>query len=74
MNKREFTAVYQKRGRWIVAWVEEIPGVNSQGRTLKEARGNLKEALALVLEASRALASGKAVNARREPVSIAIAA
>jgi len=31
--KREFTAVFQKRDKWYVAYVEEIPGVNTQGRT-----------------------------------------
>ena len=35
--KRDFTAIYKKSGKWIVAWVEEIPGVNTQGKTLKEA-------------------------------------
>ncbi len=54
--EREYTAVIEKRGRWYVAYVEEIPGVNTQGRTLKEARRNLKEALAMILEANRALA------------------
>ena len=54
--KREFTSVIEKRGKWYVAYVEEIPGVNTQGRTLAEARRNLKEALTLVLEANRAVA------------------
>ncbi len=54
--KREFTAVFQKRDKWYVAYVEEIPGVNTQGRTLKEARANLKEALQLIIEANLALA------------------
>jgi len=39
--KGEFTAVYEERGKWHVAYIEEIPGVNTQGRTLKEARRNL---------------------------------
>ena len=47
---REFTAVIQKKGRWYIAWVEEIPSVNTQGRTLTEARRNLCEALQLILE------------------------
>ena len=51
----EFTAVYEKKGKWYIAYIEEIPGVNTQGRTLKEARRNLKEALALILEANREL-------------------
>jgi predicted RNase H-like HicB family nuclease len=45
---REFTAVIEQKGRWYVAWVEEIPGVNTQGKTLAEARRNLKEALQLI--------------------------
>jgi len=53
---REFTAVIQKRGRWYVAYVEEVPGVNTQGRTLAEARRNLREALRLILETNRQLA------------------
>lgn len=44
------TAVYQKHGDWYLGWVEEIPGVNTQGKTMKEARVNLKEALEMVLE------------------------
>ncbi len=47
-EKAPFTAVIQKRGRWYVAYVEEIPGVNTQGRTLTEARQNLKEASHLI--------------------------
>lgn len=50
-----FTAVYQKYGAGHLGWVEEIPGVNVQGKTLKEAKENLKEALALVLETNRML-------------------
>jgi predicted RNase H-like HicB family nuclease len=51
--EREFTAVIEKRGQWYVAYVEEIPGVNTQGRTLAETRRNLREALRLILEANR---------------------
>ena len=50
-----FTAVIQKRGRWYVAYVEEIPGVNTQGRTLKEARRNLRAVLPDVLDANRGM-------------------
>ncbi len=48
--QREFTAVIEKKGRWYVGTVEEIPGVNTQGRTLAEVRRNLKEAVTLILE------------------------
>jgi predicted RNase H-like HicB family nuclease len=53
--EREFTAVFQKNGRWYIAYVDEIPGVNTQGRTLAEARENLKEALHLIPEENRRL-------------------
>jgi predicted RNase H-like HicB family nuclease len=53
--ERQFTAIIEKRGKWFVATVEEIPGVNTQGRTLAEARRNLKEAILLVVEATREL-------------------
>ncbi len=55
--KHQFTSVIEKRGRWYVAYIEEIPGMNTQGRTLTEARQNLKEALTLVIEANRELAA-----------------
>ncbi|HEX76112.1 MAG TPA: type II toxin-antitoxin system HicB family antitoxin, partial [Dehalococcoidia bacterium] len=37
--------------------VEELPGVNTQGRTLKEVRENLQEALRLIIEANKELAA-----------------
>ena len=53
--ERQFTGIIEKRGKWYVATVEEIPGVNTQGRTIAEARRNLKEAIQLVVEATREL-------------------
>ena len=50
---REFTGIYKKSGKWYLGWVEEIPGVNTQGKTLKEAKENLKEALLLILETNK---------------------
>ncbi|MDP3769931.1 MAG: type II toxin-antitoxin system HicB family antitoxin [bacterium] len=70
MNQREFTAIYQKKGKWIITWVEEIPGVNTQGRTQKEAKENLKEALQLILETNHALATGKAAGTKRESLHV----
>lgn len=55
--EREFTAVLEKKGRWYVGYVEEIPGVNTQGKTLKETRENLREALQLILEHQTSTAS-----------------
>ncbi len=65
----QFTAVYQKHKKWYLGWVEEVPGVNTQGKTLKEAKENLKEALELVLEANKSILEkerprGKAIRQR----------
>ena len=71
--KHEFTSVIEKRGRWYVAYIEEIPGVNTQGRTLAEARRNLKEALTLVIGANRELAAKQRLTgAIREPITVSI--
>ncbi len=51
----KLTAVYMKAPEGYVAFVEELPGANTQGETLEEARANLKEAVTLVLEANREL-------------------
>lgn len=70
----QFTAAYIKQGKWYIGYVEEIPGVNTQGKTLVEAKKNLKEALILVLEANKEI-SHRAHHGRRaleEPISIAI--
>ncbi len=50
-----FTAVFEKRGKWYVGYIEELPGANAQGETLEEVKENLKEAIELVLEANRQL-------------------
>ncbi|MCI0619897.1 type II toxin-antitoxin system HicB family antitoxin [Candidatus Wolfebacteria bacterium] len=72
--KRNFTAVYKKDGGWVLAWVEEIPGVNTQGRTLREAKTNLKEALGLILETNRNLAFGRGGDVKREEISVTLSA
>ena len=53
---QKFTGIYKKHGKWYLGWIEEVPGFNTQGRTLNEERENLKEALELVIETNRALA------------------
>lgn len=51
---RTFTAVIQPADEGgYVAWVEELPGANTQGETLDETRENLKEAIQLILEVNR---------------------
>lgn len=52
----ELTAVFRKVPEGYIGFVEELPGANTQGATLEEARANLQEAVAMVLEANRALA------------------
>ena len=50
------TAVFRKVPEGYIGFVEELPGANTQGETLEEARSNLKEAIELVMEANRTLA------------------
>jgi predicted RNase H-like HicB family nuclease len=68
----DLTAVFQKVPEGYIGFVQELPGANTQGATLEEARANLAEAVQLVLEANRALAeeslSGKDVI--REPLRL----
>ncbi|HYH81681.1 MAG TPA: type II toxin-antitoxin system HicB family antitoxin [Longimicrobium sp.] len=68
----ELTAVFQKVPEGYIAWVEELPGANTQGDTLEEARENLQEAVMLVLEANRILAEEEVAGAEviREPLLI----
>ena len=51
-----FTAVFEKVPEGYIGFVEELPGANTQGATLEEARTNLQEAVELVLEANRVVA------------------
>ncbi len=68
----QFTAVFEKVREGYIGFVEELPGANTQGASLDEARSNLAEAVRLVLEANRALAEesldGKDVI--REPLRL----
>lgn len=68
---RQFTAIFREEGDWIAAFVEEIPGVNTQGRTMAEARTNLRDALKMVLKANAVLSRrrrGRVVS--REAIAI----
>jgi predicted RNase H-like HicB family nuclease len=68
----QFTAVFRPVPGGYVAYVEELPGANTQGATLDEARANLEEAVSLVLEANRILAREDAVGVDviREPLQL----
>jgi predicted RNase H-like HicB family nuclease len=52
----KLTAVYQKVPGGYIGFIEELPGANTQGKTLGETRRNLTEAVELVLDANRQLA------------------
>ncbi len=67
----KLTAAFKQIGNSWAAWVEEIPGVNTQGETLDEARENLKDALQMVLEANRELAESEMEPSRREELVFA---
>jgi predicted RNase H-like HicB family nuclease len=67
----EFTAVFREVREGYIAWVEELPGANSQGATLEEARSNLKEAVELVLDANREIVRREETEADiREPLRL----
>jgi len=69
----QLTAVYRRVPEGYVAFVEELPGANTQASSLEEARANLVEAVELVLDANRALAeeSIQGQDVIREPFVIA---
>ena len=69
----ELTVVFKKVPEGYIAWVEDLPGANTQGKTLAEARENLQEAIRLVFEANRELAQKDLKDAEviRESVSLA---
>jgi predicted RNase H-like HicB family nuclease len=57
--KKKIARIVRKSGDWYIAYIKELPGVNTQGRTLAEARENLKDALQLIVEENRRLRSKK---------------
>lgn len=68
--KTKFTRVFQKVPEGYIGFVEELPGANTQGATLQEARSNLEEAIELVLDAKRATGRGGS-PAENDPTSVA---
>lgn len=67
----KLTAVFRQFPEGYTAFVEELPGANTQGATLEEARANLKEAVEMVLQANRELAeeSLRGTDVLREPLA-----
>jgi predicted RNase H-like HicB family nuclease len=66
------TAVFKEVDGGFIGFVEELPGANTQGATLEEARENLTEAISLILETNRQLAEEEIAGAPviREPIKI----
>ena len=56
VSDMKFTAVYKKVPEGYIGFVQELPGANTQGKTLEETRANLQEAIEMTLEANRILA------------------
>lgn len=68
---RNYTAVVQYNEPWWIGWVEEIPGVNSQGKTRDELMENLRSALKEALEMNQSDAL-KSVSGEYEEVSLEV--
>ena len=69
--KHKFTAIFERDGDWHIAYCPEIPGANGQGQTKEEARQNLADAIALILEDRREDAlRGMPADAERETVTL----
>ncbi len=68
----QLTAIYHRVKEGFIAFVEELPGANSQGATLEEARENLREAVEMVIEANRAISGQELGGAKviREPIKV----
>ena len=71
----QLTKVFKKVSQGYIGFVEELPGANTQGDTLDEARVNLEEAIELVLEANRFLAEELLIDhdVIREPIFLSVA-
>ena len=69
--QNEFTAIIERDGEWYIAYSPEIPGANGQGKNKDEARENLAEAIALILQDRREEGlRGVPPDAMRETVTV----
>lgn len=69
--RNEFTAIIERDGDWFIAYCPEVSGANGQGRTKEEARENLVQAIALILQDRREDADrGLPPDAIREVVTV----
>ncbi len=58
----DYKPVFEQRGEWWIAYAKNLPGANTQGATLAEARENLQDAIKMILEANREIARRKAAE------------
>lgn len=65
-SMNSFTAVIKRDGPWWIGWIEEIPGVNSQGETREELIENLRSALEVAIQMNREEALAAAVDSYTE--------
>lgn len=73
MTKATLTAVYRKSGRRYIGWIAELPGANTQAKTLSELKRNLREVALLIAQTNRALtevAAGSKVT--REEIAVSL--
>jgi len=73
-GKMSFTAVFLKVPEGYVGFVEELPGANTQGKTLRDARKNLRESIQLVLVANRRIVEQEIADKSviREKIEVSI--
>ncbi|MXZ19523.1 MAG: type II toxin-antitoxin system HicB family antitoxin [Caldilineaceae bacterium SB0665_bin_25] len=64
----KFSAVFKKVPEGYIGFVEELPGANTQGETLDEAKANLQEAIMLTLETNRVLAEESIAEMQEEMI------
>ncbi len=75
MKNNTYTAIYKKVRGGYTAWIEEMPGVISEGKTKRVAEKNLKDALALMLETNRIMSHQDAIgNIERSSISVPVSA
>ena len=61
-----YSALIQQHDGWWIGWIEEVPGVNSQGQSRQELLDNLRDALEEALEMNRTEAKAAATGAYEE--------
>lgn len=69
-----FTAIIEKRDKWYIGYVEELPGANTQGKTIDEVRKNLKEAVELILLSNREITENEIKDKKfiREEITVIV--